>query len=155
MNEPDLNPSHTVVKKKPMPFWFKLVGILVILALLCVTAGIIFTERWVDVAEEQLEALRHHDIEGAYSKYTSKEFQEATSLEEFQKFVENHPIFFHNQSAYFTQRTIKDHMRTLRGYLVSQNHQGVPIEYKLTKEDDRWKVHSFRFLKAKKQAPQT
>ena len=48
---PPEEPNTPIVKKKPMPFWFKLVALLAVLALIGVTAGILFTESWVDVVD--------------------------------------------------------------------------------------------------------
>lgn len=136
-----------VVKKKPMPFWFKLIAFLAVLALVGVTAGILFTESWVDVVDHQLEALRQNNISNAYYTYTSKDFQTATSLDQFRKFIEAYPVFLNNQSAHFTQRSIEHNIGTLKGNLTSQEHINTPIEYKLIKEDDKWKILSIRLLK--------
>ena len=51
---PPNNTDSQVVKKKPMPFWLKLASLLAVLALIGVTAGILFTESWVDVVDHQL-----------------------------------------------------------------------------------------------------
>jgi hypothetical protein len=136
-----------VVKKKTMPFWFKLLALLAVLALIGVTAGILFTESWVDVVDHQLEALRQHDIAKAYHSYTSKDFQAATSLDQFRNFIEAYPVFLNNQSAHFTQRSIEHNVGTLKGNLTSNDHVITPIEYKLIKEDDKWKILSIRLLK--------
>lgn len=135
------------MKKKPMPLWFKLVSLIAILALVGVTAGILFTESWVDVVDHQLEAIRQYDIPKAYSAYTSKDFQSATSLDQFRNFIEAYPVFLNNQSAHFSQRSIDKNIGTLRGNLTSNDHVNTPIEYKLIKEDDKWKILSIRLLK--------
>lgn len=140
-------PTPSVVKKKPMPFWFKLIALLAILALVGVTAGILFTESWVDVVDHQLEALRQQDIPKAYQAYTSKDFQAATSLDQFRNFIEAYPVFLNNQSAHFTQRSIEHNIGILKGNLTSNDHVITPIEYKLIKEDDKWKILSIRLLK--------
>jgi TolA-binding protein len=146
--ETTVSTSETqIVKKKPMPFWFKLVALLAVLALIGVTAGILFTESWVDVVDHQLEALRQQDIAKAYYAYTSKDFQSATSLDQFRNFVEAYPVFLNNQSAHFTQRSIDRNIGTLKGNLTSNDHVNTPIEYKLIKEDDKWKILSIRLLK--------
>jgi hypothetical protein len=143
---PAISEPH-IVKKKPMPFWFKLLALLAVLALIGVTAGILFTESWVDVVDHQLEALRQHDIAKGYYAYTSKDFQTATSLDQFSNFVEAYPVFLNNQSAHFTQRSINHNIGTLKGNLTSNDHINTPIEYKLIKEDDKWKILSIRLLK--------
>lgn len=139
-------PIEQVQTKKPIPWWLKLLSLIAILALIAVTAGILFTESLVDVAEHQLEALREGDIQKAYS-YTSKDFQAATSLNQFRDFVEAYPVFFNNRSVHFTQRSIEHHIGTLRGNLTSNDHINTPIEYKVIKEDDKWKILSIRLLK--------
>jgi TolA-binding protein len=135
------------MKKKPMPFWFKLIALLAVLALIGVTAGILFTESWVDVVDHQLDALRQHDISKAYYNYTSKDFQTATSLDQFRNFIESYPVFLNNQSAHFTQRSIEHNIGILKGALTSNDHVSTPIEYKLIKENDKWKILSIRLLK--------
>lgn len=137
------------VKKRSMPLWFKLVGLLAVLALIGVTGGILFTETLVDTVENQLEALQDHDIDKAYLTYTSKEFQNTTSIEQFRDFVQAFPIFLENQSAHFTQRSISHNVGTLKGILTSSDHINTPIEYKVIKEDGRWKILSIRLLKPK------
>lgn len=136
-----------LVQKKVMPFWFKLIAFLAVLALIGVTAGILFTESLVDVVDHQLQALHEHDIGKAYSSYTSKDFQTTTSLSQFRHFIEAYPVFLNNQSAHFAQRSIEHNIGTLKGHLTSQEHVNTPIEYKLIKEDDKWKILSIRLLK--------
>lgn len=136
-----------IVKKKPMPFWFKLIAFLAVLALIAVTAGILFTESLVDVVDHQLQALHQQDIAKAYHSYTSKDFQSATSLNQFRNFIDAYPVFLNNQSAHFTQRSIEHNVGTLRGNLTSQEHINTPIEYKVIKEEGKWKILSIRLLK--------
>ena len=139
--------STQLVKKKPMPIWFKIVAFLAVLALIGVTAGILFTESLVDVVDHQLEALREKDLSNAYNSYTSKDFQAATSFDQFKSFIEAYPVFINNQSAHFAQRAIEHNIGTLKGNLTSQDHVTTPIEYKLIKEDGKWKILSIRLLK--------
>jgi hypothetical protein len=150
LNQAPLASAHSEtdqIKKKPMPFWFKLIGLLAVLALIGVTAGILFTESWVDVVDHQLDALRQHDIAKAYNAYSSKDFKSTTSLDQFHSFVETYPVFMNNQSAHFTQRSIDHNIGTLKGNLTSNDHVNTPIEYKLIKEDDKWKILSIHLLK--------
>lgn len=139
-------PTQTI-QKKPMPLWFKILIAIAVTLLIGVTAGILFTERLVDVIDNQLEALRQNDIDKAYYGYTSKDFQTTTSQEQFREFIETYPVFLNNQSAHFTQRSIDHNTSTLKGNLTSQDHVNTPIEYKLIKEDDKWKILSIRLIK--------
>lgn len=138
--------KQQTIQKKPMPIWLKIAAFLAVLALIGVTAGILFTESLVDVVDYQLEAFREHDIAKAY-QYTSKDFQAATSLDQFKDFVEAYPVFLNNQSAHFSQRSIEHNIGTLKGNLTSVDHVNTPIEYKLIKDDGKWKILSIRLLK--------
>lgn len=136
----------TETRKKPMPLWFKILAGLAVVALIGVTAGILFTEKLVDVVDHQIEAINKDDLSKAYYAYTSRGFQEATSLEEFKEFIKAYPIFLTTQSTHFTQRSIKDNIGILKGNLTTGERTKVPIEYKLIKEDGKWKILSIRLL---------
>lgn len=136
-----------IIKKKPMPLWFIILVVTAILALIGVTAGILFTESLVDVVDNQLSDLRDSNIDKAYYAYTSSEFQKSTSLDEFREFVETYPVFVHNQSAHFTQRSLDHNLGTLKGNLTDLEHKKIPVEYKLIKEDGKWRILSIRLLK--------
>lgn len=138
-----------LVGKKPMPLWFKALIFISFLALIGVSAGLLFTESLVDVADKQLEALRRGDIDEAYKEYTSKAFRQVTSLEQFQQYVAKHPILMNYHSVLFNQRTIKDQLSILRGRLTNVDHSSNPIEYRLIKEEGKWKVLSLKLSKAK------
>lgn len=141
-NADDTGLPLKTVKKRPMPLWFKLVLLIAVLALIGVTAGILFTERLVDVIDKQLEALAKEDISKAYYDYSSKNFQAAFTLDQFRQFVDENPILTHHQSAHFTERSIKDNVSSLKGKITSPDHRETPIEYQLIKEGDQWKILS-------------
>lgn len=151
MTAEDKQTNQSQVKKKPMPRWFKILIFLTLLALVAVSGAILFTESIVDVVEKQIEYLRQGNIEKAYRSYTSKDFQAATSLEQFREFVQAYPILQNNHSAIFPQRSIKDHMTTLRGKIMANDHISTPVEYRLIKEDGKWKILSVRLLKVQSQ----
>lgn len=139
------------VKKKSMPLWFKILLAITLIALIVVSAGLLFTETLVDVADKQLETLRKGEVEKAYQDYTSKSFRDATSLDEFKEFVNKYPILLQNQHVLFSQRAIKDHISILRGKLSTNDGLSTPIEYRLIKEDGKWKILSVRLLKVQSQ----
>ncbi len=140
------NQPGSKAPKKPMPFWFKLTVFVLLLGLVVVTALIMHSESLVDVVNHQLEAFRKDDINKAYS-YTAKDFQSATSLNQFKNFIQSYPVFLNNQSAHFTKRSFAENVVTLRGNMTTTERVNVPIEYKLTKEGDKWKILSIRLLK--------
>jgi hypothetical protein len=133
------------MKKKAMPFWLKIVTAIAILALIIVSIGILFTEGIVEVVDDQLAALKSHDVTKAYYAYTAHQFQSATSLEQFKAFVKTHPELSDIQSTHFRDRSIKDGVSTLKGTLTAANNVKIPIEYQLTKEGGKWKIINIQF----------
>ncbi len=128
-----------------MPKWLKiLLGFVVVIGAII---GLAFwlTSGLTDVAEKQLVALRSGDVEKAYS-YTSKDFQNATSLEQFRTFVDSYPSLKNNKSDFFSNREIANDVGTLKGSLQSQDGAVTPIEYKLVKENNEWKILSLQVL---------
>lgn len=134
-------------KKRKMPFWYKFALFIAVLALIGVTTAILFTEKLVDVVDNQLESLRNNQIEKAYRSYTSKDFQASISFDEFRNFIEAYPVFQKNQSAHFSERCFKHNNAILKGYLTSDQHVNTPIEYRLIREHKKWKILSVRLLK--------
>ncbi len=148
-----LNTANHSTETKPktaqrrMPLWFKIAVGVALLALIAVTVGIFFTESLVDVVEHQMNALRNQDIEKAYKDYTSKAFQESTSFDQFRDFIEAHPLMIKSPISKFTQRSIDKNIATIKGELTSSDHVKTPIEFKVIREEGKWKILSIRLLK--------
>lgn len=126
------------------PLWFK--------ALLCLVAIILggsilmalISEDLTDTVKDQLKAIRKGQITEAYYDFTSKKFQESTPLELFREFINKYPAFSQNQSVQFNDRNVNNHIGTLETILTTSNNDKIPVEYKLIKENDKWKVLSIR-----------
>lgn len=97
------------------------------------------TSGLVDTIKDQLKALQSGEIEKAYS-YTSKDFQKATSFNDFKKFIDQYPSLKNNKSSFFNEREIKDNTGTVRGTLTAKDGAKTPIQYKLIREDGAWKI---------------
>lgn len=147
------SPAGPTPPKRKMPLWLKGLLALCVLALLAVTAGIMFTENLVDVVEHQLSSLAQGRTDDAYFSFTAREFQKATPVKQFQAFVQAHPIFSENPTAHFAERSLKDRVAVLRGHLTNQARQQIQVEYKLIKEDGSWKILSVRLLPQKSTGP--
>lgn len=139
-------PPIATVQKKAMPFWFKILAALAVLALIIVVMGILFTESIVEVVDEHLTTLRANDQTKAYYAYTSKNFQETTNLENFKKFLKAHPVFLNVQSTHFSERSIKNNISTIKGTLTTDHNEKIPVEYQLIKEDGKWKILNIQLL---------
>jgi hypothetical protein len=101
--------------------------------------GFSATQGITDVANLQLKALRSDDLVKAYA-YTSREFQSATSLDDFKQFIAGYPSLRNNKDASFTDRQVENNMGKLKGTLNSRDGSVTPVEYTLVKENGEWKI---------------
>lgn len=111
---------------------------LIIISLIIMFA-MYLTHDLVKLIEKQLEAARTNDFQGAYS-YTSKDFQQSTSLEKFKTFINQYPALREHISRTFTKREIVDHRGRVLGTLTSKDGSVIRVEYLLVKEDNQWKI---------------
>jgi len=138
--------SDNSTPTRKMPLWFKALSWASVVSLIAVIGGILFTETWVEVVEEQLHELKSGDIEKAYYEYTSRDFQSKMPLDKFRVFAAAHPILFQNPYAHFSNRGIHHNVSILKGKLTSLDHRNIPIEYRLIKEGNSWKILSIRIF---------
>lgn len=139
-NPPLLQTEH----KKYSPLWFKTLVCLVILGISGFTLTALLSEDLTDTVKEQLQMLQNGQITEAYYDFTSKKFQEATPLERFHEFVKKHPAFARNKSINFTERNVNNDIGVLSAVITTTDDKKIPVEYKLIKEGDKWKVLSIR-----------
>ncbi|MDP1836234.1 MAG: DUF4864 domain-containing protein [Chlamydiales bacterium] len=97
----------------------------------------------VEPVEAQLGAFRGNDIAKAYFGYVSKDFQDTTPLKSFREFVQNYPILTRHHSATFSDGNVEGKQGTLEAVLNGPDMTTV-VEYKLSKEDGKWKIWSMR-----------
>ncbi len=97
----------------------------------------------IEPAEAQLAAFRSNDVAKAYFGYVSKDFQETTPLKSFREFVQNYPILTKHNSATFTDGVIDGKNGTIEATLHGPD-MTTSVEYKLHKEDGKWKIYSLR-----------
>ncbi len=107
------------------------------------------TNGLINTANAQLEAMRQGRIEQAYS-YTSQQYQQAISFENFKKWMHEYPEFQNNKIITFEQSGIT-HSRVdnIQGYLNSGFLEGtittndgkkLKIKYIFLKEHGIWKI---------------
>jgi hypothetical protein len=129
------SPPGSPKKKK----WPKILGCVVAFIILAVGLAFYFTAGMVGVVEKQLELLRQGDIKGAYA-LTSKDFQKATSLEQFTAFVKQYPSLSQNQGHTFTTRSIENNIGTVKGTLTAKDGAVTPVKFQLVKEQGEWRI---------------
>lgn len=131
--------------KAHLPAWFRF--FLIIVAVIGVIAALVIfnTEDITDAVEGQLNALKEGRITEAYYHFTSKEFQESTSLEAFHNFVDTHHFLVHAQSVRFIDRSVDNDKGGLDAMIfVPGENEEEMVHYRLIKEDDRWKILSIK-----------
>lgn len=100
-----------------------------------------FTKGISGVAREQLEAIRAGDITTAYS-FTSKAFQNETSVDKYTKFIDQFPILRNYQDVTFTERKVENGFGSLNGIIEGSDGSKMKIEFQLVKENDTWKIQA-------------
>lgn len=113
--------------------WFLLFVGVIFAFVLFLTSGLIYS------IDQQLSALQSGNMEKAYS-YTSKDFQKATSLSEFKKFIDQYPSLKNNESSFFNERVIENNVGIVKGTLTAKDGAKTPITYRLIWEDGKWKI---------------
>lgn len=126
-----------------MPTWLKVVlGIAVVLGVF--VGGLVWflvgiTSVLIEPIDRQIAALKAGDMAAAYAE-TSEAFHKATPLEGFTAFVDGNPILRDIASRSFPNRSINNGVGTVSGSLTSSTGGVMPIEYRLVKENEIWKI---------------
>lgn len=97
--------------------------------------------------DNHLAKIRSNDLTEAYYGYMSKNFRSMTSLGEFRRFVRSTPILRTNRGFTIEQRTLDEPFAVLKGFLISDNGEQVPVEFQLIQEDNDWKIFGLELLK--------
>ena len=118
-------------------------GVFVVAIVAIIAIALFATKGIAEVADQQLVALRAGDYAKAYS-YTSKDFQNSTSLDKFKEFVDSYPSLKNNESSSFSTRKMENDVGTLEGTLKSKDGGVTPVVYKLVKENNEWKILSIQ-----------
>jgi hypothetical protein len=141
--------EFTKGKGTPLKRIFSIIGLVLAAIIIYITALVAFvmyaTSGIADTVQEQLSAFRSGDIEKAYS-YTSKEFQDSTSLEAFKKSIDQIPALKNNESASINQRQIENKNGMVKGTLKSKDGKITSVEFKLVKEGETWKIIGIHVL---------
>ena len=137
MEHPANQSSPPGIPKKKK--WPKILGGVFAFIILAVGLAFYFTAGMVGVVEKQLALLRQGDIKGAYG-LTCKDFQKATSPEQFTAFVKSYPSLSQNQGHTFTTRSIENNIGTVKGTLTAKDGAVTPVEFQLVKEQGEWRI---------------
>lgn len=99
------------------------------------------------IVQEQMQAIRKGDFEQAYKTFTSRDFKEITSQEDFEKFVKNFPVLLENKKLEIKNIYVENDIPTLKGVLTAANGETLKVEYDLVQEDGSWKIMGMQLSK--------
>lgn len=135
--------------KRKMALWKKvLIGIAAVIVL-AIGLAMFATSGLIDPVDRHFSALREGNIQAAYEE-TSQAFRANTSLEDYTRFIEANPILSQITDHSFSQRAVENGIGTLSGKLTSSSGGVQPVEIKLVKENDEWKILGIDFSPDKK-----
>lgn len=102
----------------------------------------------LQMVNDQLSALRHNDIDRAYS-YCSLAFQKSTSKEDFMKMVEDYPVLKNAKEFSSSDRSKNvGGLTILKGTITGEDGSRLPAEYQLVRENEKWKIQSVKLTPA-------
>lgn len=136
--------ASATLEKPKMKLWKKITLGVVSVIVLAVGAAFYFTSGLIEPVDRQLMAFRSGDIQSAYGE-TSQAFRESTSFDDFRKFVENYPILTKIEEHTFSERKVENGVGYLSGKLITKDGGVQPVEYRLVKENDEWKILGIDF----------
>lgn len=125
--------------KKGLSKWVKILLGVGVIAIIIVAVGFVATGGADKVADQQIALMKSGDIQGAYN-LTSKAFQAATSLAQFEDFVSRATPLSKYKEYSFTNRKVEGDLATLSGTTMGEDGTVYKLEYRLVKEDGAWKV---------------
>jgi len=140
-------PDGSTLPKRKMSLWKKIgIGVLAFLGFIAAIFTLVLwlTSDVVAPVERQLAFLRQGDLKGAYGE-TALAFRDSVPFEKFEAFVKQHPSLSRNKSHSFTERSIDAKgTGTIKGTLTDDRGAVLPVEYRLVKENDVWRILSIR-----------
>jgi hypothetical protein len=107
----------------------------------------------INKIEAQLEAIRSEDLEAAYYKFSSKEFQQKTSLEAFRDFVRSNPILTKYKKGKYKNSQIGENQR-FADLILDSDEGPYILKYKLVREGGGWKIWGLRITPPSEAADQ-
>ncbi len=100
------------------------------------------------LVEHQLNAIEEKRLTEAYYAFTSKDFQNATSLEAFKKFISNFPILANP----FTSKLERSGPGKVNAKIIADSNE-LKFLYTLQKQDMGWKIQKIETVNVDENAP--
>lgn len=122
----------------------KLFGLLILLALAAIAVLLVFVGKRdkndpKNRVEAELQLIQENKLTEAYYAFTSKEFQAATSLEQFKHFIQSNPELKNSASVQLEEEE-EAGIKTVLVEFASGQHPPLKVLFQLIKDDDAWKI---------------
>lgn len=101
----------------------------------------------LEVVDGQIVSLREKNIAKAYHAYTSRDFKEETSLEDFELLIHSFSPLSKNKVISLNAIHFLDDTASYEGVVSSDNDEKLIIEYQLIKEGTLWKINGLQLKK--------
>jgi len=126
-----------------MRTWKKVaLGIVTAIALI-ITFAMVMTSGLDEPVDRHFAALRAGNLDAAYNEL-SIATQRQNSPADFKAMIERNPMFTHIVGHTFTSRSWQNDQGLLQGTLQVEGGGTLPITIHLVKENDQWKILSYR-----------
>lgn len=124
-------------------------GILIVLGAILVSLLLVYLDKNHPdqpeaIVKTQIESIQEGKWTEAYYSFTSKEFQAATSLEEFKRYIRAFPEFQKNSRLSIESVRDENNLKEVDTVIENPGAKPLKIEFQLIKEDDKWKILNFR-----------
>ncbi len=96
-------------------------------------------QTFLDIINKQLKEVQEDNIANAYRNYTSPEFQEATSLQDFKTFLSSYPAFKEYKKIDVADAQMKGNLALMQLALESPKDI-IEVDYRFVKINGQWKV---------------
>ncbi len=97
----------------------------------------------IALIKQQLDLIREGNVKEAYENFTSDEFKEATSAEDFNQFINNYPEFKEYKSVRFGNKTETNGI-LLQQVVLASDKGNSDIDFWLAKQNGDYKVWGIR-----------
>jgi hypothetical protein len=123
--------------------WLKIAAGLAVVIVLAVVIGFWATSGLVDTIDRQLAAIKRGDMQAAYAE-NAIALRDRISLADFETFVKRYPALHRNADRSFNSRSFQGGSGEVKGTLTDDRGAVMPVQYRLVKENDVWRILSIR-----------
>jgi hypothetical protein len=134
--------------KKKWPLWLRLLGGVALIALVISFFFFLIEPDPKNTILDQLRALKSRQLTEAYYGFTTRDFQEATSLEKFKEVIRSFPYLSEVKSIEVLDKEEQDAVATLKVAVTTQKGASFVMEYQLAKDEGKWKIVYFKLMRA-------